>query len=84
MTVNGKKKEGKPRQPKRIKEAGQDEPHTQKPYPDPPVKMISQVKGKIRCLGKVNPRTENPPSNKDEGQHRIIADYSIVVSISLA
>jgi len=58
-----------------IKEAGQDEPHTQKPDPDPPVKLISQVKGKIRRLGKVNPRTGNPPENKDEGQHRIIADY---------
>jgi hypothetical protein len=56
-----------------LNEAGQDGPHTQKPDPDPPVKLISQVKGRIHCLGRMNSRTGNPPKNKDEVQHRFIA-----------
>ncbi|MCJ7777319.1 MAG: hypothetical protein MUP16_03295 [Sedimentisphaerales bacterium] len=58
-----------------LNEAGQDEPHTQKPNPDPPVKLISQVKTRIHCPRNINPRTESPPEQIDEGQHRIIAAY---------
>lgn len=58
-----------------LKKAGQDEPHTQKPTPDPPVKLASQIKSKIRCSGNMNPRTGYPLQCLDEAQHWIIAAY---------